>query len=111
MNEAIAGLPVSDIAPKHRFDAARLEAYLAPRIADFGEGLEVRQFQGGASNPTFLLVTRAADGFKRYVLRKKPPAWCWRAPTRSTANMPPCALSDRPTFPCRTHGCCAWMIR
>ena len=73
MNEAIAGLPVSDIAPKHRFDAARLEAYLAPRIADFGEGLEVRQFQGGASNPTFLLVTRAADGFKRYVLRKKPP--------------------------------------
>jgi aminoglycoside phosphotransferase (APT) family kinase protein len=73
MNDATAGLPVSEIAPKHRFDAARLQAYLAPRIDDFGEGLDVHQFQGGASNPTFLLVTRGAEGFKRYVLRKKPP--------------------------------------
>jgi aminoglycoside phosphotransferase (APT) family kinase protein len=73
MNDAIAGLPVSDIAPRHRFDVGRLEAYLAPRVEDFGGGLEVHQFQGGASNPTFLLVTRGADGVQRYVLRKKPP--------------------------------------
>ncbi len=65
--------PVGDIAPAHRFDVARLEAYLQPRIADFGDGLVVRQFQGGASNPTFLLTTRDAGGSGRYVLRKKPP--------------------------------------
>ena len=73
MNDAIAGLPVSGIAPKLRFDLTRLETYLAPRVEDFGSGLEVHQFQGGASNPTFLLVTRGGDAFKRYVLRKKPP--------------------------------------
>ena len=73
MNEAIAGLPVSEVAPLHRFDETRLEHYLSPLIDDFGAGLRVWQFQGGASNPTFFLVTRFGDGFKRYVLRKKPP--------------------------------------
>jgi aminoglycoside phosphotransferase (APT) family kinase protein len=73
MTDAIAGLPVSEIAPKHRFDHIGLETYLVDRIDDFGDGMEVHQFQGGASNPTFLLVTRSDDRFKRYVLRKKPP--------------------------------------
>ena len=35
--------------------------------------MQVRQFQGGASNPTFLLTTQGASGPLRYVLRKKPP--------------------------------------
>lgn len=74
MSQAVAGLPVSEIAEKHRFDSAALDAYLKPRIEDFGDGLEVHQFQGGASNPTFLLVTKDRSGaFKRYVMRKKPP--------------------------------------
>ena len=73
MNEAIAGLPVSEVAPLHRFDVARLEEYLTPLVDDFGDGLRVWQFQGGASNPTFFLVTRFGGGFKRYVMRKKPP--------------------------------------
>lgn len=74
MSQATAGLPVSEIAPTHRFDVAGLDAYLKARAEDFGDGLEVHQFQGGASNPTFLLVTKAKDGsFKRYVMRKKPP--------------------------------------
>jgi aminoglycoside phosphotransferase (APT) family kinase protein len=73
ISEATRGLPVGEIAPAHRFDGAALDAYLRARIADFGEGLEVRQFQGGASNPTFLLVTREGGAFRRYVLRKKPP--------------------------------------
>ncbi len=71
--EPTAGAPVGEVAARHRFDALRLEAYLRPRIEDFGEGLQVHQFQGGASNPTFLLVTRSAGGFRRYVMRKKPP--------------------------------------
>jgi aminoglycoside phosphotransferase (APT) family kinase protein len=66
-------LPIREVAPAHRFDEARLAAWLGPRIEGFGDHLQVRQFQGGASNPTFLLTTEAADGPKRYVLRKKPP--------------------------------------
>ncbi len=73
MTEATQGLPVGEIAPNHRFDIAALNRYLRAAIEAFGEGLEVHQFQGGASNPTFLLVTYDEGRFKRYVLRKKPP--------------------------------------
>ncbi|SFH94780.1 Predicted kinase, aminoglycoside phosphotransferase (APT) family [Albimonas pacifica] len=54
----------------HRFDADALAAWLAPHVPEAGEGLEVAQFQGGMSNPTFLLT--GARG-TRWVLRKKPP--------------------------------------
>jgi len=57
------------VRPAHRFDEVRLAAWLRPRIPEIGPDLEVLQFQGGASNPTFLLTS---DG-RRYVLRKKPP--------------------------------------
>lgn len=67
------GLPVSAVAEAHRFDVVRLEALLRHRILGFGKNLEVHQFQGGASNPTFLLVTRGGPGYHRYVMRKKPP--------------------------------------
>lgn len=65
--------PTQDVAPQHRFDETRLETYLRENIRDFGDRLVVRQFQGGASNPTFLLTTESGDGVRRYVLRKKPP--------------------------------------
>ncbi len=63
----------TEVAPAHRFDEQRLYSYLKGRIADVGSRLEVRQFQGGTSNPTFLLSTDGAQGPRRYVLRKKPP--------------------------------------
>ena len=62
--------PVRDVVPAHRFDEARLHAWLRGALPDVGDRLEVRQFQGGASNPTFLLTN--GEG-RRYVLRKKPP--------------------------------------
>ncbi|MBV9331053.1 MAG: phosphotransferase family protein [Alphaproteobacteria bacterium] len=62
-------LPVREVAPAHRFDVARLETFLSERLEGFSGPLDLRQFQGGASNPTFLLTTPGA----RYVLRKKPP--------------------------------------
>ena len=65
--------PVRDVLPAHRFDEGRLRAWLEPRIEAFGTGMRVQQFQGGASNPTFLLTTDTPDGPRRYVLRKKPP--------------------------------------
>lgn len=57
-----------DVLPAHRFDEGKLAAYLAGRL-DGGGDLRIKQFQGGQSNPTFLLEM----GGRRYVLRKKPP--------------------------------------
>lgn len=65
--------PVTEVAEKHRFDTARLESYLRGAVEDFGDRMIVRQFQGGASNPTFLLTTARGRAEKHYVLRKKPP--------------------------------------
>jgi aminoglycoside phosphotransferase (APT) family kinase protein len=58
-----------DVAGALKFDAARLENYLAQRIEGFAGPLTVRQFKGGQSNPTYLLETPA----RAYVLRRKPP--------------------------------------
>jgi aminoglycoside phosphotransferase (APT) family kinase protein len=57
------------VEERHRFDAARLEAYLRGAIAGFRGPLEVEQFKGGQSNPTY----RLRAGGKYYVLRRKPP--------------------------------------
>lgn len=58
-----------DVAGALQFDVAVLESYLARQVPGFGGPLEVRQFKGGQSNPTYLLETPA----RRYVLRRKPP--------------------------------------
>ena len=58
-----------DVAEAHRFDVKKLEAYLAERIEGFQKPLEVRQFKGGQSNPTYQLITPN----RKYVLRRKPP--------------------------------------
>jgi aminoglycoside phosphotransferase (APT) family kinase protein len=60
---------VIDVKPQHRFDEARLDRYLAERIAGHAGPLTVRQFEGGQSNPTYFLSTPSA----KYVLRRKPP--------------------------------------
>jgi aminoglycoside phosphotransferase (APT) family kinase protein len=51
-----------------QFDVPRLEKYLAGKIPAF-DRIEVQQFKGGQSNPTYLLEA----GNRRYVLRRKPP--------------------------------------
>ena len=73
MRDPTAGLPLGPVAEAHRFDVVRLEAFLRHRITGFGKDLVVHQFQGGASNPTFLLIAHGGPSFKRYVMRKKPP--------------------------------------
>ncbi len=65
--------PASDTMPvrdQHRFDVALLQDYLAAHIDGFAGPIEVVQFRGGQSNPTYGLV---ASGGRRYVLRRKPP--------------------------------------
>ncbi len=59
------------VSAQHAFDEARLADYLHAHMAALAPGpLQVEQFKGGQSNPTFRLT--AADG-RRYVLRRKPP--------------------------------------
>ena len=55
--------------PGFELDTARLEPWLSAHVEGFRGPLEVRQFSGGQSNPTYLLVTPQ----RRYVLRRKPP--------------------------------------
>jgi len=66
-----ASLPdeTTEVRAAHVVDVAALEAYLTAHVAGFRGPLAVRQFSGGQSNPTYLLI--AVSG--RYVLRKKPP--------------------------------------
>ena len=57
------------VAEAHRFDQASLERWMAANVAGYEGPLEVRQFKGGQSNPTYQLVTPG----KKYVMRRKPP--------------------------------------
>ncbi|MGB5349541.1 MAG: phosphotransferase [Polyangiales bacterium] len=53
----------------HRFDETRLDAWMAENVQGYAGELQVRQFKGGQSNPTYWL----ADRERQYALRKKPP--------------------------------------
>jgi aminoglycoside phosphotransferase (APT) family kinase protein len=53
----------------HEIDPRRLERYLSEHLDGFQGPIEIRQFEGGQSNPTYFLRTPGRD----YVLRKKPP--------------------------------------
>lgn len=57
------------VAESHRFDEASLERWMQANVAGYAGPLEVRQFKGGQSNPTYQLITPN----KKYVLRRKPP--------------------------------------
>ena len=59
---------LQEVTERHRFDVERLAAHLARHLPDFKGPLTVKQFQGGQSNPTYLLTTPAAS----YVMRSKP---------------------------------------
>ncbi len=62
------------VAPRHRFDVGALDRYLARQLEGYRGELEVRQFDSGQSNPTFLLSATMAGGDRHaFVLRKKPP--------------------------------------
>jgi len=62
----VGTMPVQE---RHRFDVGQLEAWLKANVEGYKGPLEVQQFKGGQSNPTFKLVTPE----RKYVLRRKPP--------------------------------------
>ena len=53
----------------HRFDEPALARFLQGRLPGFDGAPEIKQFQGGQSNPTFHVRASAGE----WVLRKKPP--------------------------------------
>ncbi|WP_025898126.1 phosphotransferase family protein [Sneathiella glossodoripedis] len=58
-----------EVQETHKLDETALKNYLEKNIEGFSGPLEVRQFKGGQSNPSYFLITP----HKKYVLRKKPP--------------------------------------
>lgn len=60
---------LTPVREAHRFDEAVLAEYLKTQLDGFSEPFSILQFEGGQSNPTFLLDC----GDYKYVLRKKPP--------------------------------------
>ncbi len=66
--KAIVG-QTTGVRTGHEIDVAAIERYLADHVEGFRGPLEVRQFEGGQSNPTYFLHTADRD----YVVRKKPP--------------------------------------
>ena len=56
------------VQEKLKIPEQELEAYLNDNVNDFEGPLEIREFKGGQSNPTYQLVTPE----KKYVLRRKP---------------------------------------
>jgi aminoglycoside phosphotransferase (APT) family kinase protein len=60
---------LTPVREAHRFDEDALARYLAAELPGFSGKLEVLQFEGGQSNPTFLLRSGQAE----LVLRKQPP--------------------------------------
>ena len=57
------------VAESHRFDEAALASWMQTNVAGYEGPLEVRQFKGGQSNPTYQLATPG----QTYVMRRKPP--------------------------------------
>lgn len=65
----MAELQGHEFRPGLEFDVAALEAFLSKELPEFQGPLQVRQFPGGQSNPTYRLLTPRHN----YVLRRKPP--------------------------------------
>jgi len=69
MDRSAQNRGTGEVREAHRFDAARLDEWMRGHVEGYSGPLEVEQFKGGQSNPTYRLVTPA----RSYVLRRKPP--------------------------------------
>ncbi len=60
---------LTPVREAHRFDEIALNRFLQNKLPEGFDSLRIQQFEGGQSNPTFLLNCND----KQFVLRKKPP--------------------------------------
>jgi aminoglycoside phosphotransferase (APT) family kinase protein len=66
VGEFLGTAPVREV---HRFDEMRLARWMVDHVKEFRGPLEIVQFKGGQSNPTYKLITPG----RIYVMRRKPP--------------------------------------
>jgi aminoglycoside phosphotransferase (APT) family kinase protein len=98
--EFVGTMPVVD---RLKFDAARLADWMRINVDGFRGPLEVEQFRGGQSNPTYRLT--ATSG--RYVLRRKPPGKLLPSAHAVDREYRVITALGRTGFPVpRTHGLC-----
>ena len=65
----MSDVEIIDVRSAHQFDQNALREFMSAHVPGFCGDLTVRQFEGGQSNPTFLLEAAG----QRYVMRKQPP--------------------------------------
>jgi aminoglycoside phosphotransferase (APT) family kinase protein len=88
----------------YRFDEKKLSAWMEANVADFRGPMQVEQFKGGQSNPTFRLLTPS----KKYVLRKKPAGLLAKSAHAVDREYRVITALHAINFPvARTHGFCA----
>ncbi|RZJ98073.1 MAG: phosphotransferase family protein [Novosphingobium sp.] len=68
-HDEAANSGTTQVREGYGFDTASLARWMEANVEGYAGPLEVRQFKGGQSNPTYQLVTPG----RRYVLRRKPP--------------------------------------
>ena len=61
-------IQLGEVTARHDFDRTNLATYLRAQLPGFDGPLDVKQFQGGQSNPTYLVTTPTAS----CVMRSKP---------------------------------------
>ena len=69
MDRTQANTGTRPVSEPLRFDAAALEQWMGDHVTDFRGPIQVSQFKGGQSNPTYRLDSPG----RAYVLRRKPP--------------------------------------
>ena len=69
LDEQDAFSGTQEVAPDRQFDEGRLQEFMQDHVEGFSGTLDVREFKGGQSNPTYALTA----GGERYVMRRKPP--------------------------------------
>ena len=84
------------VAPGRGFDIGKLQAFMEQHVAGFTGTLDVREFKGGQSNPTYSLTA----GGKRYVMRRKPPGQLLKSARQRRARTSDIFTyrSDRPAY-------------
>ncbi len=105
---------VSDFVPEdestgqvrsgYRFDEERLSEWMAANVRGYSGPLQVLQFKGGQSNPTYKLITPE----KSYVLRRKPPGPLLKGAHAIEREVRVLSALKTVDFPvARVHGECA----
>ncbi len=69
MNRSAQNSGTGAVRNAHRFDLSKLDQWMAAHVEGYAGPLEVEQFKGGQSNPTYKLITPG----RSYVMRRKPP--------------------------------------